>query len=129
MLSMQGPWAPGGGAVPPTTITNRVPRRPTRLARFSPETANPTATGRAVDLLDRDPKTQVDPGEAGRARVDVVRQRDAAGRTCFKLHQEARPPAPNDSGDPDLRRPGRAAKEAEKTMTSPITLDLEGRAP
>ncbi len=79
--------------------------------------------GRAVDLLDRDPKTK-----SILAKLDEPISMNFANETpledVLKYIKQATQ-GPSDSGIPIYVDPV-GLQEAEKTMTSPITLDLEG---
>src|SRR5205085_11014093 len=79
--------------------------------------------GRTVDLLDRDPKTK-----SIIAKLDEPISMSFANETPLEdvlKYIKSATQGPNDSGIPIYVDPV-GLQEAEKTMTSPITLDLEG---
>ena len=79
--------------------------------------------GKAVDLLDRDPKTK-----GIIAKLDEPISMSFANETPLEdvlKYIKSATQGPNDSGIPIYVDPV-GLQEAEKTMTSPITLDLEG---
>jgi hypothetical protein len=79
--------------------------------------------GRAVDLLDRDPKTK-----AILAKLDEPISMSFANETPLEdvlKYIKSATQGPNDTGIPIYVDPV-GLNEAEKTMTSPVTLDLEG---
>jgi hypothetical protein len=79
--------------------------------------------GKAVDLLDRDPKTK-----SILAKLDEPISMNFANETPLEdvlKYIKSATQGPNDSGIPIYVDPV-GLQEAEKTMTSPVTLDLEG---
>ena len=79
--------------------------------------------GRAVDLLDRDPKTK-----SIIAKLDEPISMSFGNETPLEdvlKYIKSATQGPNDNGIPIYVDPV-GLQEAEKTMTSPITLDLEG---
>ena len=79
--------------------------------------------GKAVDLLDRDPKTK-----GIIAKLDEPISMNFANETPLEdvlKYIKSATQGPNDSGIPIYVDPV-GLQEAEKTLTSPITLDLEG---
>jgi hypothetical protein len=79
--------------------------------------------GKAVDLLDRDPKTK-----NILAKLDEPISMSFANETPLEdvlKYIKSATQGPNDAGIPIYVDPV-GLQEAEKTMTSPITLDLEG---
>ena len=79
--------------------------------------------GRAVDLLDRDPKTK-----SILAKLDEPISMSFANETPLEdvlKYIKSATQGPNDSGVPIYVDPV-GLNEAEKTLTSPVTLDLEG---
>ncbi len=81
--------------------------------------------GKAVDLLDRDPKTK-----SILAKLDEPISMSFANETPLEdvlKYIKSATQGPNDTGIPIYVDPV-GLQEAEKTMTSPITLDLEGVA-
>ncbi len=79
--------------------------------------------GRAVDLLDRDPKTKAIIAKLDEP-VPMNFQNETPLEDVLKYIKQATQ-GPSDSGIPIYVDPV-GLQEAEKTMTSPITLDLEG---
>jgi hypothetical protein len=79
--------------------------------------------GKAVDLLDRDPKTK-----QILAKLDEPISMNFANETPLEdvlKYIKSATQGPNDSGIPIYVDPV-GLQEAEKTLTSPVTLDLEG---
>ncbi|MBV8077509.1 MAG: hypothetical protein JO284_13970 [Planctomycetaceae bacterium] len=79
--------------------------------------------GKAVDLLDRDPKTK-----SILAKLDEPISMSFANETPLEdvlKYIKSATQGPNDTGIPIYVDPV-GLQEAEKTMTSPVTLDLEG---
>ena len=79
--------------------------------------------GKAVDLLDRDPKTK-----SILAKLDEPISMSFANETPLEdvlKYIKSATQGPNDTGIPIYVDPV-GLNEAEKTMTSPVTLDLEG---
>jgi hypothetical protein len=79
--------------------------------------------GRAVDLLDRDPKTK-----SILAKLEEPISMSFANETPLEdvlKYIKSATQGPNDSGIPIYVDPV-GLNEAEKTLTSPVTLDLEG---
>ncbi len=79
--------------------------------------------GKAVDLLDRDPKTK-----SILAKLDEPISMTFANETPLEdvlKYIKSATQGPNDTGIPIYVDPV-GLQEAEKTMTSPVTLDLEG---
>jgi hypothetical protein len=79
--------------------------------------------GRAVDLLDRDPKTK-----SILAKLEEPISMSFANETPLEdvlKYIKSATQGPNDTGIPIYVDPV-GLNEAEKTMTSPVTLDLEG---